>query len=924
MLSARCLLPIRSDLTDEGTPEQDAAPYVVSNNNRWSRIVLNFEGVNADTWCEFTFQLEWDAQEESRSVHDFAVVGVDFLTEDGSSIDFSYVPGLTRSQIDSHSWHVAGPDFLTNGPSSRISCGFFVPSPAKKLAVSIRSWRNSHSFIVRSPKLIQEAPLAQTDNLEVASTGRSNGTDRLRTLSVRRTWRKLNTEPTWLRYALLPGRRLLVRGQIINEGLGIEGALARIVYRDVKGEELPPPYADVTVSPSVGAFIDIPVHRQARRFTLDLVPPPAATDIEIGFQTWNAETRMELVTPLEVSLEDDLLLEAISRDDLPDAPTFFLQLMKELGSPEQLPSSAILKKLLDPKALASPLTYHAKIRLMQRGGRTTTWNEGLSLGSFPNWPLPEALQWTEDPFQSPAWRLEFHSLTWLCDLVREDAPDSLRSAISLAISWSRANPWGNPKDSISAHPRSLAGRAEAFLYLLSLSVRSPKATTSQDTLTLLSELLRHAFALAQLLSQNVFSHSAVQLHAASTLLSIAQSLPAIPLAPYWTSIALSYLQDGFYRMVDDNGVFVEQSLHTQLELISLGLVLIRQMESDPELREFREDLTNRLRKSLRTLVAVTSPSGSLPPFGDAPHGFHHASWLRRLLSECGAGFLKDYDLAAELSYPTGRKVFASSEAGIITARRYDRNARWSYFCASLNGRQHEHGHFDCTSFIYSAGGAPWIIDPRGSNLHETGAARQFLTASRAHNVALPDGREQIAGTSWIEHQEELEGAIVFCLGSNAHGPEYMHKRIFIGLDDLHAMVVLDQFATQSRPVSFEGFLHFDPGIVAAIANSQMAAAYRKNERLRIIPHALQGQFSGMSIENGRNDRPATIQGYVARSTGGLQPANVLSYRFSGSGTVCGGVMLATSDKAAHTLSRIMKTEAVRSLLNRSIHEKTYS
>ncbi|MCG7392058.1 heparinase II/III-family protein [Microvirga sp. ACRRW] len=907
MASVKTLLPTQTDSSGENPGTTDPS-YLVSNNNRWSRVALNFESVEHDAWCELSFYLEWNSQEENLSAHDFAAIGVDFLTEDGSSIDFAYVPGLTKTQIDPHSWYVNGPDYHDHGRwGSRVSLGFFIPSPTKKIAVNIRSWRNSHPFIVRNPRLLQR--LAAEDEASDESADPARVSNALRPLNARRTWRSFNAEPIWINFSVIPERRLLIRGQIINENLGPDGAMARIVYRNAKGAELPPPYPETSAAPSVGSFIGIPVHRQARRFTLDLIPPPEAASVDVGFQTWHAQTGMELAGPLEVSLEDDLTLEAISDENSPDAVTFLRHLMARLD-PSQSPNepasfSTQVRKMIDPKALASPQTVQAKLKAMQRGGTTEFSGGMLTLGSFPEWSLLEQPAWMEDPFLSPAWRLEFQSLSWIESLLEEDKADNLNQAIALAVSWSLANAWGSQKDPISAHPRALSARAEMFLCLLCRSALSQKTVKSREFLTLFSETVRHAFALAEILGQNIFAHSVVHLHAACALLALARCLPRISLAPYWESLALFHLKDGFDRFLDENGTFIEQSPHVQLEVISLGLVLARQLEGRAKTAELHRNLTERIRISLRPLVAVTDPSGYLPPFGDSPHGIHHAAWLRRLLSDYGAGLLSDPELASELSYPPGKKVFSSEKAGLIAVRRYDRNAHWSYFCSSLSGRHHEHGHFDCASFLYSTGGAPWVIDPRGSKLHDAGVGRQYLVSSRAHNIALPDGRDQLAGIGWIESQEELEGATLFVLGSNAYGPEYAHRRIFVTLEGLDAIAVLDHFVSQPRPIAFEGFLHFDTNIIVAIAATQMGVAYRKNEKLKVTPYAVKGQFNGMSIENGRNDRPSLLQGFVARAAGGLQPANVLSYRFSGHEAVCGGVMLSVNDKAARSLSRLL-------------------
>lgn len=919
MPSPICILPIQSNQHDNEARETDSIDYIVSNHNRWSRAVLNFDGVETDAWCEFDFHLAWHPQEENRTAHDFAVVGLDFLTEDGSSIDFAYVPGLTRTQIDPHSWHFGIPSHCNpNVTSCRMSFGFFVPSPAKRLSISIRSWRNSHPFAIKGPKLLQNKALSPADAASAETATQAHDTSAPRPLSPRRAWRVLSAVPTWFGLAVLPGRSLLIRGQIINERLAPDGVLARIVYRNANGEELPLPYPELPVAPAVGAFIDIPVHRQTRRFTLDLIPPREAARVEIGFQTWHAEAQVELVTPLEVSLEDDLSLAANSRDDHPDAPTFLKRIMEKLRSTalfgEQTHDGFLLEQLMDSEALASAFTFHDKLAAVQHGKRATLTENRLALGNLPPWPLPNEPQWTEDPFQSLAWRLEFQSLTWLPKLTEERTHTSLTRAIDLAASWSRANPWGQLSDPVSAHPQALAARAETLLLLLSSSANVPQLAGSSLNTAILAEAARHAVALAEILGQNVFSHSSVNLHVACALLALSRALSRVPLAAYWTSLALMHLRDSFHHLIDENGTFTEQSPHFQLELISLGLILVRHLENIPETREFRDDLAARIRKGLRTLVAVTAPSGSLPPFGDAPYGFHHASWLRRLLSGYGASLLSDPELASELSYPTGKRVLASARDSLIAARHYEHDARWSYFCASLNGRYRELGHNDCTSFVYSAGGSPWIVDPRGSNRHETGTARQYLAASRAHNVALLDGREHIAGAGWIEAYKEIDGASVFHLSSNVYGPCYEHHRIFITLDRLDAIAVIDHFAAQTGPISFEGLLHFDSAIAVAIADAKLGVAYRKGDRLRIVPYWTKGHLGGMGIENGRSDTLAPAQGFVAHPTGGLQPANTLYYRFSGQSVVCGGVLLSASDQAAETLSKLLETNNIRTIL----------
>lgn len=919
MPGVRRILPSSAQSAVDAPPEEANGQYTIGNNNRWSRAILNFQGLTEDTWCELGFQIGWHPDEKSRNVHDFAAIGIDFLTEDGSSVDFAYVPGLTRSQIDPHCCHIAGPGYLQrNGDhaySGQIRCAFLIPSPAKQILVSIRSWRNSHPFTV-SHAALRQFDVSSSNAGGEEQDPASSEAGSLAKPRVRHHWRTLTSEPDWFKYAVVPDRRLFIRGQVINKSMDRDGALVRVIFRNAKGEELPLPYPETLLAPGIGAFINVPSHNQTRRFTLELVPPAPAATVDLGFQAWRDEAPIELMMPLEVSLEDNLLLENISGEDMPDALTFLNRLVERLGP--SLPSEAnvqALDQLLDRKALGSLLTVHDRLKFVQDGEKGEVVPDQLSLGGFPTWSLPNEPAWTEDPFQSPAWRLEFQSLSWLPAVAEDSKSGGLPRAIDLALSWSQSNPWGSPADILSAHPRSMAVRAEVLLQLLSLSAKKNSKQPPGRLLALFAEAVRHGFALAQIISQNIFSHSIHQLHAACALLALAKALPRVPLAHYWVSLALAHLRHGMDELIGLDGSSIEQSQHYRLELTSFGLILATLLQEMPEAHDFRQDLLARMKEWIRSAIALIDPTGMLPPFGDRRLGYHHASWLRRLMAEYGQPLMSDERITTELSYPQGPRTLILPEAGVIAARHYERKPDWGYFCTSFNEQQHEHGHFDCASFVYAAGGLRWITDPGGSGLSDIGAARHYLISSRAHNVAIPDGREQMAGEGWMRSRLGLVKANVFEIGTNVYGPDYLHRRIVVCLDDLRAMAVFDRFTTTQRTVAFEGFLHFEPEVTVAVVNPKLVVGFQEKSRLRIIPRTVSGIFGGVAIENGRSDRSPSLQGFVSRRPGALDPANVLSYTISGQHTVCGGVILAIDDPSLKAIYDILDIPVVKNLID---------
>jgi hypothetical protein len=918
MPEVRRILPITRDQAAEGSPSPTGDIHVVANHNRWSRVVFDIKDVSGDAWCEVNFQIAWHQEEKARSAHDFASIGIDFLTEDGSSIDFSYVPGLSRTQIDPHSYYVAGPAYYDRSSDhshlSRVQFSFFIPAPAQHLTVTIRSWRNSHPFSISDLK-IHQLIQSLTDS-QVAHINPQ--VDRLIEPVSRRTWWDLSTMPSWQSYGIVPGHPLFVRGQLVNGGPESDGALARVIFRDAQGEELTSPYEGVSSSPAVGSFIDIPVHRQTRRFTLELTPPIQAATVELGFQVWRNESRIRLVTPLEVSAGDDLLLENIIGEDNPNPLSFVEDVCNRLGC---LPSSDATKMRASPvdqfitaTGLGPLFTFHDRLRTVQHGESSTITDNRLVLSGFDPWPIPKALDWTEDPYRSPAWRLEFQSLSWLLDLAKCPELGGLARAADLAISWAQSNSWGQPKDGLSTYPLSMAVRAEVFLHLLAMDATSKSDKNIKRKQKLFAEIVRYGFALSEIASQNIFSPSIIQLRTACTLLAISSANPLFPLSSYWKSIALAQLRSGFDQLIGHDGSSIDQSLHYRLEIISIGLLLVHSLKDEPETKGFREHLDVRLKNSLKIIVGITDPAGMLPPLGDIVGSYHHASWLRRLISGYGRSLLSDSKLAKELSYPTGQRMFAPEGAGVVAFRDYDRKPHWSYLCASFGEQRRENDHFDCSSFVYTARGTRWITDPGGSNFHDAGSIRHYLTSSKAHNIAIPDGRDQSSGIGWIEARVSINSANAIRIGTNVYGPSYEHARTIICLDSLDAIAVFDRFRNSGGPISFEGLLHFEENIAVALASSNLAIGFRSKSRLRVIPRAMTGKYSGIEIYNGRNDRAGSLQGFVSHPLGGLQPANVMNYKFSGSGDVCGGVILTINEHGLRQITDLLMEQEVGKLL----------
>ncbi|MCB8823461.1 hypothetical protein [Microvirga rosea] len=919
MPGVRQILPTLIQHAGDSEAGPAEGQHVIATKSRWSRLVLKYPDLTPDVWCEFSLEIEPNRNDNVQEDDAFAVVGIDFQASDGSSIDFTYVPGLSKAQIDPFSYPVrlASPhkENLPSAGKHKTTFSFFVPAPATQVQITIRSWRNAHPFIIKRLSLTQfvQAGAEETTAEQLAVTA----VERNASPDARRNWLILSSEPKWFQYNLVPNHHLFVRGQIFTGDTSseAEGALVRIVFRNGRGQEIPPPYPETSATPELGAFVKVPTHTRARRFTLELMPPVGAQKVELGFCTQSDGPQMELVTPLEVSLGYDLLLANIEADTAQASTDFISAVAGRLSLPNAEPRSVLeaAAQWLNPTALNSVHETIGQVQALQQG-KDDKFTEGkLQLGHFPAWDLPDNPTWKEDPFHSPTWRIGYQSLSWVADLLNHADSNIRKRGLDLLASWIRANRSGDAQDELGFHPAATSKRTETLLTLLRQTYRGVPETGQPTFLLLLGEAIRDGFVLAEVMGQNTFLRSLDHLQAASTLYNLATATSNFPISPYWISLSLSKMRDGFDELMSQDGEFLTQSLHERLELTSLGILVLKQLQDTAEARALGQYLTPRLKNAVRALISLTDPGGMLPAFGDTPFRLRHANWIRKLMSGHGRAWMKDESIRGELSYPQGARSFASPHSGLLAARYYEQGRPWGYFCTTLFEQNPLENHQETTSFVFAGASRRWIVDTSGSVREGHDALRRYASSPVAHNIAVPNGRTPTAGIAWLKSRLSIANANIFEMESNVHGPNFVHRRIFVVPEDLKALAVFDCFQTASEPITFEGFLHFAPGTMVAIAGSQLSVAFQAKQRLRIIPVAVIGEAGGMQIVHGRN-RHSSVQGIVSQASSSFDAANVLRYEFTGGRNTCGGVILALEEASYKTLADLIDTPAVANLL----------
>lgn len=842
--------------------------HIVAPKNRWARVVLGFGDLTPGRWYTLGFHLAWGPEEQAATALDFALVGFDFLTRDGSSLDIETVPGLLRTLPDPHGAWLPGPAYHAPAQAA-LRIGFRMPALAADLAIGFRSWRNTTPFRVSAVQLrpSEGAPDA---------AGEPPGLPR-----------RLGPVPLIVRQDLVPGVGLFLRGQIVSDRAEEHAAYAGIRYRDAAGAELPLPYPGTVSVPGHGASVNLPAKPQARRFTLSLQPPPGATSAEIGIRTWEEAHEgppvVELAAAPEVTLEDPFRLESLCGDDLLDGPGFLARLAGRLGLAPGAEGAWMQE--------AAPPALLVRARFLRQGAeRSSRGGDGrpvLRLAGLPDWPLPETPDWRADPFRSVPWRLEFQSLAWL--------PALGEAAPALAAAWAGENPWGQPADPLSLHPASLTVRAEILGGLAAAADPAFRPACA-------GAAAQHGFALAEIVGQNAFGRSLHGAQAAAALLVVARALPRLPLAPFWATLALRSLGETFGALLGPGGRFADPALQRRLDLLSLGRAIAEVLGA----QEPGPEIAGRVQAGLAGLADLLDPGGRLPPFGDTPPLVDEAAWVGRLLTAP----------SADLSTAAAREAMPATRAGTfghdMLARRAEAVGRGAAHFACTFASPSPHGHADCTSFTLATEGRRWIVEAGGSEGLTAEPVRHYLVSARAHNVALLDGRDPVAGPAWHAGSLRLDGGVAHRIETRIHGPGIAHARVFVLLDDLDGIAVVDRFVGPGI-LAFEGLVHFAPEVIAALTGPLRALAQQGARQLGLVPWTLAGRAAGLDLVNGRNHRPGALQGFVSGPQG-LVPASTLTYRFVGEGTVCGGMLIATDVTLSERLTRLLAGERLRTFL----------
>ena len=451
----------------------------------------------------------------------------------------------------------------------------------------------------------------------------------------------------------------------------------------------------------------------------------------------------------------------------------------------------------------------------------------------------------------------------------------------------------------------LAFRAWSWLWALHLLTGS-QAMSGPRLARMTRALARHAEFIASNLS-TYFSPNTHLLGEGFALFLIGLLLPELRGSQEYRETGRTILLEQIEKQVAEDGSHIEQSsyYHRYATDFFLCAAILAERNQCP----FPPAYRTRLEHMVEFLVHSAWPSSRQPMTGDADGGqvfalsprtpndhrgtlstaavyFHRGDFRSRAGSfHQETLWLMGPQAALEFSrlepQPPSETSRVFSNAGLVSLRGdWTDKSPLLLFDAGRQGMGPcAHGHADALSFLCSADGIDWLIDPGTFVYTSAKPWRDFFRSTRAHNTVVVDGQSQAEPTdvfSWggipdVSLQRwvllpSLEFTVASHNGYARLRDSVIHRRTILFAKPDY-WVASDELAGRGQH-SLEFFFHFSPGVKLQPSQGGWLAS-KSGSRFLLVPPA-----AGVELRVAVGEE-SPVQGWYSEDYGHREPAPVL-------------------------------------------------
>jgi len=530
--------------------------------------------------------------------------------------------------------------------------------------------------------------------------------------------------------------------------------------------------------------------------------------------------------------------------------------------------------------------------------------------------------WREDPYKEEYWRFLFYSLQPTRHLMsawqktgNEVYKDKMVEIVESFIDRGMDSPNSWDKHGTAYRTMVLANIAG--------KLKKNKMLSKELESKITKALVRHGEFLADPSNyEGDYNHGLDQ---AIALFHLAVNYPQIKQSASWKNIAAGRLQNGLGRIIDADGVLVENSPYYHFYALGKYWELYQYLNKNKMSvsENFDRNFEAKIKKMVAYAARIMQPDLHVPTIGASLDSKINNFGIYKDIGKFDENFLYSLTNGSTGKKPDAKFANYQSAGQAIMRSGWDKNnfKNESQLIFDAGEYRTNHSDLDALSFhLYGLGSA--LMPDSGLYTYESGAYRNYFHGTRSHNTVVVDNQSQSEGTE--ESKGEIDAGKVYA-GQLITGEDFayqtawhtlyngvVHNRSIAMIED-KAIAVVDYLDSEAAHY-YEQMFHLFPG--AKIERNRNIITV-KDEKDKTVMRIIQLLPEQMGYSNQINNK-RTGEGLCSKEYEKSEPCYSLSFSKKGaSATFITLILLGEENPAKYNLA------SNRSRLDISTDKKNY-
>lgn len=479
------------------------------------------------------------------------------------------------------------------------------------------------------------------------------------------------------------------------------------------------------------------------------------------------------------------------------------------------------------------------------------------------------LTWSEDPYSSDYWRLEFYSLRPSLNLLyafrKTGQKVYAQKAISLDLSFIAAEPksrwaWSDP--------HAVAFRSMALVdtwWKLRQAHQLPEASST----LMLGEIEKTGQYLADPNHyQQENNHS---LNEAAALYELAVAFPDLPNSHQWLATAKQRFGWQLNGLIDADGQLIENSPYYDFYALAKYWQIYQYSVNQGV--PISDDFHSKLLSMLKFATYILQPNDQVPLLGASLEAAINDHGVYSSMAAADPQFQYVLTRGVKGTAPTRESVYLQASGLTIMRSGWQRKPNFdksTYLTYNIGHYRTAHSDLDALAItLYGDGGE--LLPSAGLYTYTPGVYHAYFHGTSSENTVVVDGKTQNQGNGTATKLITADG-MTFQSAESSLYKGVTHRRLVTMVDSSHILVI-DQLSSATAH-NYQQMFHLFPGAKLTRSGLTVTGSGGTPRRQVTIQQLSPKGITESDIINQRGNHPA---GLCSSQYGKLLPCYAISY-----------------------------------------------